>query len=74
MVVHYIFVLVHRTGMKEHMSRPGLLQRFFDFYSVYFGVTAPPPEKQRLVLGLLLAFVVGLVIVLVVVAKVVSTL
>ncbi len=53
-------------------SRPGL-QRFFDFYAVYFGVTAPPPHRQKLMLGLLIAFVVGLVIVLVVVAKVVSS-
>ncbi|MGZ4814062.1 MAG: hypothetical protein ACXVZV_01540 [Terriglobales bacterium] len=56
------------------MSRPGLLQRFFDFYAVYFGVTAPPPHRQKLMLGLLVGFVVVLAIVLVVVAKVVSNL
>jgi len=55
-----------------NVSKPGLLQRFFDFYSVYFGITAPPPEKQKLMVVLLAAFVVVLVLVLVVVAKVVS--
>jgi len=55
-------------------SRPGLLQRFFDFYAVYFGVTAPPPHRQKLMITLLVAFVVGLVIVLIIVAKVVSSL
>jgi len=60
--------------MLTGVSRPGLLQRFFDFYSVYFGITAPPPQKQKLMVGLLLAFLVALVIVLVVVAKVVSSL
>ena len=54
------------------MPSPGLLQKFFDFYSVYFGITSPPPEKQKLMVGLLVLFVVALVVVLVIVAKVVS--
>ena len=56
---------------KENVSA-NLLQKFFDFYSTYFGITAPPPEKQKLMVGLLAVFVVVLIVVLVVVAKVVS--
>lgn len=55
------------------VSHPGLLQKFFDFYSVYFGITAPPPERQRLMVALLIAFVVVLAAVLFAIAKVVSS-
>jgi len=51
------------------MSNPGLLQRFFEFYSVFFGVTAPPPQKQKLVVALLVAFVVFVIVAMFVVAK-----
>ena len=60
--------------MAEKEAAPGLLQRFFDFYSVFFGITAPPPKKQKLVFWVLIAFVMVLVGVLVLIAKVVSTL
>jgi hypothetical protein len=50
----------------------GLLQRFFDFYSVYFGVTAPPPARQKLVLVTLLGFAIVLVVGLVLFAEFVS--
>ncbi len=49
--------------------RPGLLQRFFEFYSVFFGVTAPPPHRQKIVVILLVAFVVIVAIAMIVVAK-----
>ncbi len=54
------------------VEREGLLQRFFNFYSIYFGITAPPPAKQKLLLGVLVLFFVLLVVGLVVVAEVVS--
>ena len=54
------------------MPKTSFLQRFFDFYAVYFGVTPPPPNRQKLVLGLLIGFFVGLVGVLILVAKVVG--
>ena len=44
--------------MSENVS---LLQKIFDFYAMYFGVTAPPPEKQKLVLIILIAFFVLLI-------------
>jgi hypothetical protein len=37
-------------------ERKSLLQKFFDFYSIYFGVTVPPPGRQKLLLALLIAF------------------
>lgn len=55
------------------MSRRPLLQRFFEFYSVYFGITAPPPEKQKLVVGLLVAFVIVMIVAMVVVARLASS-
>ena len=58
--------------MEVHVSNPDLLQRFFDFYAVYFGVTPPPPHRQKLVLAALIAFFVVLVGVLVLVAKLVG--
>jgi hypothetical protein len=48
---------------------PGLLQRFFDFYAVYFGVTPPPPHRQKLLLALLVGFFVVLAGVLLLVGK-----
>lgn len=53
----------------EAVSNPGLLQRFFDFYAVYFGVTPPPPHRQKLVLAALIVFFLGLAGVLLLVAK-----
>lgn len=58
--------------MKDTVPNPGLLQRFFDFYAVYFGVTPPPPHRQKLMLAALVAFFVVLVGVLVLVAKLVG--
>jgi len=55
-----------------NVARPGLLQRFFDFYSVFFGITAPPPSRQKLFVALLLAFFVGVIVMMVVVGKLVS--
>ncbi|HWR13303.1 MAG TPA: hypothetical protein VN577_00635 [Terriglobales bacterium] len=55
-------------------ERKGLIEQFFDFYSVYFGVTAPPPAKQKLMLAALVFFFVGLALVLFVVAELVSKL
>jgi len=49
--------------------RTGFLQRFFEFYSTFFGVTAPPPGKQKLVVILLFIFVVVVVAAMVAVAK-----
>jgi len=54
------------------MSEPNLLQRFFDFYAVYFGVTPPPPNRQKLMLAALIGFFVVLAGVLVLVAKLVG--
>ena len=61
-----------RGHLSEQDARPGWLQRFFDFYSVYFGITAPPPQQQKLMVGILVAFLVVLVAVLYVVAKLVG--
>jgi hypothetical protein len=65
---------VYDFSVEVNVSSPGLLQRFFDFYSVYFGITAPPPKRQKLVVILLIAFVVILVTTLVLVGRFVSTL
>lgn len=50
----------------------GLLQRFFHFYSIYFGVTEPPPARQKLVLAILILFVVLLFVGLVFFAQFVA--
>jgi len=55
-----------------NVAKPGLLQRFFDFYSVYFGITPPPPHRQKLMVILLVSFAVMLVIILVLVGKLAS--
>jgi hypothetical protein len=60
------------STIDDNVSKPGLLQRFFDFYAVYFGVTPPPPSRQKLMLGLLIGFFVVLVGVLLLVAKLVG--
>jgi hypothetical protein len=49
-----------------------MLQKIFDFYAMYFGVTAPPPEKQKLVLIVLIAFFVLLAVGLLVFAEIVA--
>ena len=53
-------------------EREGLLQRFFHFYAIYFGVTAPPPAKQKIVLAVLVLFVILLVVGLAVFAEFVA--
>ena len=68
------FTECYDFGWKRNVASSGLLQRFFDFYSVVFGITAPPPAKQKLVLAVLVVFVAVLVVMLVVVGKFVSTL
>jgi hypothetical protein len=60
--------------METMSERRGLLHRFFDFYSVYFGVTSPPPAKQKLVLALLLAFLLITGLLMYLVAHFASTL
>ncbi|HET9696124.1 MAG TPA: hypothetical protein VFP40_04595 [Terriglobales bacterium] len=56
----------------QTVEHEGLLQRFFHFYSIYFGITAPPPAKQKLLLAVLVLFFVLLVGGLVIVAEIVS--
>lgn len=47
-----------RRNIMAMSERKGILQNFFDFYSVFFGVTAPPPQRQKLILVLLIVFFV----------------
>ena len=56
------------------VERRSVLQRFFDFYAMYFGVTAPPPEKQKLVVAILIVFFVLLGVGLVVFAEILGRL
>jgi hypothetical protein len=53
-------------------EQEGLLQRFFHFYAIYFGVTAPPPAKQKIVFAVLVLFFILLVAGLVIFAEFVA--
>jgi hypothetical protein len=55
-------------------ARKGLLERFFDFYSISFGITAPPPAKQKLLFVVLIGFFVLTAIIMFLVAKFASRL